>query len=185
MPEPRKSSAGARANVVSMDRAQRDIERLRRQKKDPPPMEPRGPNKVFAGQWSPDMYGMPSDPDCECPVQPIGFEGAIKYLIDSMGQFRAVKASDFNQVGIQDLFSAFPEYPKWMHPRWSKPVTDKKGTVIKPSEIVSFEADDIKETLFRACARMGFFSPNDKMRGRGAWTFRSGNLVYHAGERLW
>jgi hypothetical protein len=64
-------------------------------------------------------------------------------------------------------------------------VLNKKGEVIKPSEIVSFEADDIKETFFRACARKGFFSPNDKMRGRGAWTFRSGNLVYHSGDALW
>jgi len=180
-----KRTAGARANVVSMDKAAREIERLRKQRKDPPPMEPRGPNKVLAGQWQPDMYGMPSDPDCDCPVEPIGFEGAYKYLIDSMGQFRAVKAADFNQVGIQDLFSATPEYPKWMHPRWSKPVLNRKGEVIKPSEIVSFEADDIKETFFRACARKGFFSPNDKMRGRGAWTFRSGNLVYHSGNALW
>jgi hypothetical protein len=168
-----------------MDKAAREIERQRKERQDLPPMEPRGPNKVIAGKWQPDLYGMPSDPGCECPVEPIGFEGEYKYVIDSMGQFRARKAADFNQVGIQDLFSATPNYPKWMHPRWSKPVVDKKGIVTKPAEIVSFEADDIKETLFRACARKGFFSPNDKMRGRGAWTFRSGSLVYHAGNCLW
>jgi hypothetical protein len=50
---------------------------------------------------------------------------------------------------------------------------DKTARIIKPSEIVSFEADDIKEILFLACSRKGFFSPNDKMRGRGAWTFRN------------
>jgi hypothetical protein len=32
----------------------------------------------------------------------------------------------------------------------------------------------------------GFFSPNDKMRGRGAWTLpRRNQLVYHAGDELW
>lgn len=185
MADPKKTTAGNRANVVSMDKAAREIERQRKMRRDPPPMEPRGPNKVVAGQWTPDLYGMPSDPECECPVTPVGFEGSYLYVIDSMGQFRALKAADFNQVGIQHLFADAPNYPKWMCPRWSKPVTDKKGVVTKPSEIVSFEADDIKEILFRACARMGFFSPNDKMRGRGAWTLRSGALLYHAGNAIW
>ncbi|KPG01801.1 hypothetical protein IP86_03050 [Rhodopseudomonas sp. AAP120] len=185
MADPKKTSAGNRANVVSMDRAAREIERQKKMRRDTPPMEPRGPNKVLAGQWTPDLYGMPSDPECESPVMPIGFEGAYKYVIDSMGQFRVMKAADFNQVGIQDLYSDTPNYPKWMCPRWSKPVVDKKGVVTKPAEIVSFEADDIKEILFQACARMGFFSPNDKMRGRGAWTLRSGALVYHAGNAIW
>lgn len=185
MADTKKTAAGNRANVVSMDKAAREIERQRKMRRDPPPMEPRGPNKVHAGQWTPDLYGMPSDPECESPVTPIGFEGSYKYVIDSMGQFRAMKAADFNQVGIQDIYSDAPNYPKWMCPRWSKPVVDKKGIVTKPSEIVSFEADDIKEILFQACARQGFFSPNDKMRGRGAWTLRSGALVYHAGNAIW
>jgi hypothetical protein len=174
------------SNVVQMDKKAREIERLRKQRADPPPMEPRGGDKnVFAGQWSPDLYGMPSDKGCECPVEPIGYEGDLFYFIDSRGQFRAIKAEKLNQVGIQDLFSSAPNYPKWMCPRWSKPVVDKKGVITKPSEIVSFEADDIKEILFLACSRKGFFSPNDKMRGRGAWTYRGGNVIYHAGDELW
>lgn len=179
-------SKSPKSNVVSMDKAARDLERQRKSRKDPPPMTPRGPGEVLAGQWTPDMYGMPSDPECECPVEPIGFEGAYKYVIDSSGQFRAMKAADFNQVGIQDLFSATPNYPKWMRPRWHVPkgVDDATGKPHKPM-IKSFEADQIKEDFFRACARKGFFSPNDKMRGRGAWTFRSGNLVYHSGDALW
>ncbi|MDN3278796.1 hypothetical protein QWJ07_31355 [Frankia sp. RB7] len=174
------------ANVVQMGKAQRQLERQRRSREDTPPMEARGPNNVLAGQWSPDIFGMPSDPGCACPVECIGFEGAYKYVIDSSGQFRAMKAADFNQVGIQDLFSATPNYPKWMRPRWFVPkgVDEHTGKPHKP-QIKSFEADQIKEDFFRACARKGFFSPNDKMRGRGAWTFRSGNLVYHSGDALW
>lgn len=179
-------SKGTRANVISMNKKARDVERLRKAMKDPQPMTPRGPNETLAGQWSPDMYGMPSDPECQCPVEPIGFEGPYKYVIDSSGQFRVMKAADFNQVGIQDLFSATPNYPKWMRPRWHAPkgVDDATGKPHKPM-IKSFEADQIKEDFFRACARKGFFSPNDKMRGRGAWTFNSGNLVYHSGDALW
>jgi hypothetical protein len=176
---------GARANVVAMGKADDELAAQRQWKLDTAPMDPRGPDHVAAGQWKADLWGMPADAGCECPVEPIGFEGGIKYFIDSMGQFRAIKAAELNQVGIQDLFSAAPNYPKWMCPRWSKPVVDKKGIITKPSEIVSFEADDIKEILFRACARKGFFSPSDKMRGRGAWTLRSGQIVYHAGDSLW
>ncbi|MFT4115437.1 hypothetical protein [Bradyrhizobium sp.] len=175
-----------KGNVVQMAKAQRELDRQRKSREDTTPMTPRGPNEVLAGQWSADMYGMPSDPGCECPVECIGFEGAYKYVIDSSGQFRAMKAADFNQVGIQDLFSATPNYPKWMRPRWHLPkgIDETTGKPHKPI-IKSFEADQIKEDFFRACARKGFFSPNDKMRGRGAWTFRSGNLVYHSGDALW
>jgi hypothetical protein len=183
---PNKTAAGNRANIVSMAKAQRELERQRKSRQDPAPMEPRGPSEVLAGQWNADMFGMPSDPECECPVEPIGFEGGYKYVIDSSGQFRAMKAADFNQVGIQDLFSATPNYPKWMKPRWRVPkgIDEHTGKPHKPV-IESFQADEIKEVFFRACARKGFFSPNDKMRGRGAWTFRSGNLVYHSGDALW
>lgn len=182
-----KTSRGQRANVVQMDRAQREIERLRKFAADTPPMVPRGPNKILAGQWNRDAFGLPSDPGCECPVEPIGFEGGQFYFVDSRGQFRALTADKINQSGIQDLFAAFPNYPKWMHPRWgkAKPGTNPEtGEPYKP-QIESFKADDIKETLFRACAIKGFFSPADRMRGRGGWTLRSGNVVYHAGDRLW
>lgn len=189
-----KKDHGNRLNVVAFDRAAEDAELQREWQRDTEPMVPRGPNKVLAGQWTKDIWGMPSDPGCECPVEPIGFEGGLFYFIDSRGQFRAMRAGDLNQVGIQDLFSATPNYPKWMCPRWAEiedeeidPETNEK-TVKKKSKvwiIKSFQADEIKEILFRACSRKGFFSPSDRMRGRGAWTLRSGNIVYHTGDALW
>ena len=185
MSDTTKTTAGQRANVVAFSAAEREIRKLREQQnRDPLPFLPR--NGVHPGHWQPDLFGMPMDPGCESPVQPIGYEGDLYYFIDSRGQFRALKAEKINQVGIQDLFSATPNYPKFIHPRFSKPVFAKDGkTIVKESEIVSFEADDIKEMLFLACSRKGFFSPENKMRGRGSWTFKSGNLVYHAGDCLW
>jgi hypothetical protein len=184
---PKKS--GAAKNVVAFTAAERELNAQRKRRTvplDPPPMVPRGTESVPAGHWRPDLLtGMPADEGCECPVEPIGFEGDLFYFIDSRGQFRSLKAEKVNQVGIQDLFAATPNYPKWMCPRYSKPVMSKDGKhVIKESEIVSFEADDIKEALFLACSRKGFFSPNDKMRGRGSWTFRRNQLVYHCGDEL-
>lgn len=181
-----KNRRGNRINVVSFDKAADDVETQKAWKLDTEPMTPRGVNKVIAGKWTPDLWGMPSDPGCECPVQPIGFEGGVKYLIDSMGQFRAMKAADINQAGVQDLFSAAPNYPKWMHPRWgSEKYRDEDGHEKTRPVIKSFEVDKVKETLFQACARKGFFSPSDRMRGRGAWTLKNGNICYHAGDAVW
>lgn len=170
-----------------MDKAQREIERQRKFAADTAPLVPRGPNSIFAGKWNKDFLGMPSDPGCECPVEPIGFEGANFYFIDSRGQFRSMTADKINQSGIQDLFSAAPNYPKWMCPRWGKAKSGIDPETGKPytPPIASFQADDIKEILFRACSIKGFFSPADKMRGRGGWKMRGGQLVYHAGDRLW
>jgi hypothetical protein len=177
-------------NVVILGAADREVHAQKKARKlpnDPPPFMARGKDNVPAGHWRPDLItAMPSDPGCECPVEPIGFEGDLFYFIDSRGQFRALKAEKINQVGIQDLFAATPNYPKWMCPRYSKPVMSKDGKhIIKESEIVSFEADDIKEALFLACSRKGFFAPDDKMRGRGAWTLRKNQVIYHAGDELW
>lgn len=183
----KKRTGGASANVVQMDKAAREIERQRKFRADPPPLTPRGANKVLAGQWTRGLDGMPTDPGCECPVEPIGFEGGNFYFIDSRGQFRSMTADKVNQSGIQDLFAAAPNYPKWMHPRWGKAkqgVDPDTGEPYKPP-IASFQADDIKETLFKACAYRGFFSPADKMRGRGGWTMAGGQFAYHAGDRLW
>ncbi|MGX9389773.1 hypothetical protein ACWX0K_10895 [Nitrobacteraceae bacterium UC4446_H13] len=182
-----KNTRGQRANVVSMDKAARELARQRKFRDDPPPLTPRGPNRVLAGQWQRGLDGMPTDPGCECPVEPIGFEGGTFYFIDSRGQFRAMKAADINQSGIQDLFAACPNYPKWMHPRWGRAkqgVDPETGEPYKPP-IASFQADDIKETLFKACAYRGFFSPANKMRGRGGWIMRGGQIAYHAGDRIW
>ena len=183
-----KTSRGNAANVVQLDKERRAIERQRKFRDDPPPLTARGPDKILAGQWTRGLDGMPTDPGCECPVEPIGFEGGNFYFIDSRGQFRSMTADKVNQSGIQDLFAAAPNYPKWMHPRWGKAKEKKDpetGEKIVTIPIESFQADHIKETLFKACAYRGFFSPADKMRGRGGWTMRGGQLVYHAGDRLW
>ncbi|EKS26699.1 Uncharacterised protein [Afipia felis] len=187
MADNKKNTRGASANVVQMDKAAREIERQRKFRADPPPLTPRGLNKVLAGQWTRGLDGMPTDQGCECPVEPIGFEGGNFYFIDSRGQFRSMTADKVNQSGIQDLFAVAPNYPKWMHPRWGKAksgVDPETGEPYKPP-IASFQADEIKETLFKACAYRGFFSPADKMRGRGGWTMAGGQFVYHAGDRLW
>lgn len=165
-------------NVVSIADAARNLARKRRGRDDPPPHEARGPNKdVPAAQWTPNDVGLPRE--AECPVQPIGHGAGLYYLIDSAGEFRGEPASFFTHAGIQDVFAATPNYPKWAWPRFgrSKPPL--------PPPIESFKDDAVRDALFLACTRRGLFSPTDKLRGRGMWLERGGGLVYHAGAELW
>src|SRR5438067_870048 len=105
----------AERNVVSMDDAERKLRR-KRPRVDPPPLTPR--NDVLAGQWTEDELGLPVED--ECPVQCIGHGGGLYHLIDSAGEFRSEPASFFTHAGIQDLFAATPNYPKWAWPRFGK-----------------------------------------------------------------
>jgi hypothetical protein len=184
--------SGVRA--VTAD-AMRDLARQNRRRDDPPPLQPRGENRdVKAGKWTPDINGMPrEDP---CPVRMLGVEGALFHLIDSNDQFRSFKAADFSHSGIQDLFAACPNYPEWAWPRTQrgkKIVEDGEEELEEdgarkprpPPKIESFKDDDVRKSLFRWASRMGLFSPNDRLRGRGAWRMRGGQLLYHAGEDLW
>jgi hypothetical protein len=154
--------------------------RKRRSDRNPPPDIPRA--GAAAGKWTPNELGLPVEDSC--PVQPIGFDGDKFYVIDAAGQFRGLTANQFNQAGIQDLFAPLDNFPKWAWPRYGKPPM-KAGKPIGPAPIKSFQADDVKEALFGACRELGQFSPTDRVRGRGAWALRNGQLIYHAGNKLW
>jgi hypothetical protein len=186
MPKPSdRDPPGRAAVVVSIVDAQRDLAKQRRRRADPPAAEPRGDAKIKPGKWSANNLGLPAEKGCECPVIPLGFEGALYHLIDSSGQFRSLAPSDFSHAGIQSLFAGCPNYPQWAWPRYGRAPATKEGEAPKPAPIKSFEDDAVRQALFRACDRKGMFSPTDKLRGRGSWMLRGGGLVYHAGEDLW
>lgn len=181
---------GKAALVVADSDAERRLARAKRERNDPSPGEPRGPDKnIFAGQhhdsrgddnrgWTANSLGLPNED--ECPVQCLGVEGNLYHLIDSAGQFRSVTKSDLNGAGLQDLFALYPNYPMWMCPHVRE---TRKGS--GKYYIDNFEEKHVRRMLFQACARRGLFSPSDKMRGRGMWTFRGGQAVYHSGDALW
>lgn len=161
----------------------RDVMRAARRRLDPPPAESR--NGAPPGRWSEDELGLPKEDPC--PVIPLGIDGPRYHFLDSARQYRAITASSFNHAGIQDLFAAAPNWPEWAFPRYGKARSvkgaDGKSTTIFPIE--SFKDDAVRKTLFRACERKNLFSPENKMRGRGAWKFRDGAIYYHAGEEIW
>ena len=163
----------------------RELARRRRQRDDPPPANPRGQGAVTAlpGKWTPDALGLPTEDPC--PVQPLGIEGDLFHLVDSAGQFRSMAASDFSHSGIQSLFAATPNWPQWAWPRYGRAPKSEPGDPPAPPPIKSFEDDAVRQALFLACSRRGLFSPQNRLRGRGAWRLKGGGLVYHAGEELW
>lgn len=183
---PPKSATGNAANVVAMDDAERAL-KARKRPFDPPPKMARNgvaPPK-FPGQppnWTPNDLGLPTE--VPCPVEPLGFEGGLYHFIDSARSFRSMKASDLTHAGIQDLFFMTPNYPAWAWPRFGKGGKNESGEELPPP-IKSFDDDAVRQALMLACGLQGQFSPQDKLRGRGAWRLRGGQLVYHAGEALW
>jgi len=171
---------GKAAVAASISDARRKLER-RKKFADPAPDQARG--GALPGKWTPNALGMPvEDP---CPVVPLGREGPLYHLMDSAGQFRSFTASDFSHSGIQDLFARAPNWPKWCAPRYGRAPAAKDGEAAKAPPIKSFQDDDIREMLMKACSEVGQFSADNKLRGRGAWRLRDGSLIYHAGEELW
>jgi hypothetical protein len=159
----------------------RQAAREQRWRQDPEPMARRG--GAAPGKWNENALGLPvEDP---CPVVPLGIAGDVYWFLDSACQLRQFRAGQLNHAGIQDLFAAYPNWVEWAFPRWSKPKVDSEGEIVEPPVIQSFKDDDVRKAMFRACERMGIFSPEQKLRGRGMWKRHDGTLVYHAGEELW
>ncbi|MBI5112886.1 MAG: hypothetical protein HZA68_13035 [Rhodovulum sp.] len=184
--EPKKAAppAGLSAVVVPIADATRGIARQRRNRRaDPPPADKRGEPPTLPGRWTPNHLGLPREEPC--PVEPLGIEGGLYHLIDTARQLRSYKASDFSHAGIQSLFSGAPNYPQWAWPRYGRAPKAEPGEAPPPPPIKSFDDDAVRQALFLACDRKGLFSPAERMRGRGAWSLKGGQLVYHAGEDLW
>src|SRR5262249_55271596 len=57
----------------------------------------------------------------------------------------------------------------------------KKG---KPREVYGVENERATAELMAACKVMGFWSPDDHVRGLGAWVGTDGDLVLHRGDHV-
>lgn len=132
---------------------------------------------VGAGCWP----GHPSDRlPPGCPVVPLGKDGDLTYFIDTLGQLRIVNAHKWGKKILMDLFAEVPNFVIWAWPRFGK--SDKNG--VHP--ISGVDVDAATACLLKAAAARGLFSPQDRVRGRGAWLHPlTGELVWHSGAQLW
>lgn len=135
---------------------------------------------VEPGHWR-DMHlsfktGLPTN----CPVTPLGklatLSGTTYFFLDTLGEV-AVLSENAGKGNIASLFSGRPKYLPWAWPRLAK---SGKGWVVK-----GWEADEARNDLFAACAYMGTFDLEDRVRGRGAWRDDAGGLIFHAGDAIW
>lgn len=148
---------------------------------DPEPDLPRtyrvgGKDQEFlTGEWP---GGPVSRLPPNLPVVPLGVDGKKSYFIDTIGQLL-----DFDGLKRADLFTLFRRYPNTLvfwWPRYAAPKGKKGG----PRVINGIEAEDAIQCLEKAAADRGLFSTADKVRGRGAWEDDHGQLIWHAGDRL-
>lgn len=110
----------------------------------------------------------------DCPVRALGVLGSTQYLLDIHGQLRAVGKAD-----IQAILSLFGNR---QHLLWRRYPRFAKGSTTPIPQ--AFDQGRAASDIFAACADKGLFSPEGAVRGVGAWADDDGNLIYHAGDRL-
>ncbi len=115
-----------------------------------------------------------------CPVVPLGSNGAAFFFLNTLGQVHVLKDSASGKGPIDALFQGRPQYLEWAWPRLAAPKHKSDPWTVK-----GYEADECRRDLFAACAYKGTFELEDRVRGRGAWPHDDGSLIYHAGDGVW
>lgn len=139
---------------------------------DEEPMEP--------GAWEREGYkdsrnGLPPN----CPVIPLGKDGAVCYLLDTMGAVAELDARSSGKGPIGYIFGGRSRYLEWAWPRFGR--KPKNG----PPPVTGWDADNARQALVDACTWTGYFALEDQVRGRGAWRDDDDNLIFHAGDQVY
>lgn len=139
---------------------------VRRFNGDPKPGSPRG--DMAPGGWHPDALGLPPD----CPITPLGYDGALNWCLDPVGQLVAY-TEPYGKAATLTLFRGRDNFLKWAWPRYGK-----------DTNVDSWKNDDVAAAIVAACTAKGAWSQVEKVRGRGTWLGRNGELVVHVGNKL-
>lgn len=184
--DPINAIANALPTFEDEDEQVRDLT-LRQQAQLDPPMG--GPmnlavgddpeDMVEPGEWRDRHLSYPTSLPLNCPVTPLGklatLSGTTYFFLDTLGEV-AVLAENAGKGNIASLFSGRPNFLPWAWPR--------RGKVGKGWGVTGWDADVSRNDLFAACAYMGTFELEDRVRGRGAWRDEAGGLIYHAGDAI-
>lgn len=114
----------------------------------------------------------------DCPVKPLGVNGATYYYLDVHGQLRGLGKHDAQAILM--LFGRLIPQLCWHFPQWSKD-PDTGDLRRKPGR---FDQTTAAMDMIAACSERGLFDPEGAVRGTGAWSDDDGQLVYHLGDRL-
>jgi hypothetical protein len=108
----------------------------------------------------------------QCPIEPVGFDGVTYYLIDCKHQLLGIKPRD---LGRQMLFAAVGDRA-WLSEHYPRFRAGKR--------VEGYAAEKASDDLMAACHLMGHWSPDQQIRGRGAWRGEDGDLILHRGDHL-
>jgi hypothetical protein len=124
---------------------------------------------------APETPRRPHSLPADCPVVPLGTKGRSYYYLDALGQLDELAARDHTKLNLIALFSPRADYlAQW------KPRVNRDGV---PTG--DFAAEQVALALMRACSELGVWSPAARVRGRGAWLGRDGDLILHLGDALY
>ena len=116
--------------------------------------------------------------DDQAPVKPLGLQGGNFYYIDANGQLRILSEQKHSRPGIASLFGKKNHLLRDYWPRWRWNKTEKDW------ELVGWDLDKAMLALMAACSHRGVFTPDGRVRERGAWRADDGGLVLHCGDQL-
>lgn len=115
----------------------------------------------------------------DCPVVPLGKLGDVHHYLDANRQLVGLKAEKHGRLALLGLFG---ERPEWAVQHWPRKAQDKRtGEWI----VTGFRPEECAMDLMAACAGRGLWSPFQRVRGAGAWAGEDGELVLHAGGRVY
>jgi len=108
-----------------------------------------------------------------CPIVPLGIRGEIHYYLDERGQIRALEPKGHSRLAIQSMLGRKSDLVFKFWPR-----KNPKGAV------VGWHPEDAAKDLMQASARQGIWNVMERVRGPGAWAGAGGELILHAGDRV-
>jgi hypothetical protein len=113
-----------------------------------------------------------------CPVVPLGIHGDLVFYLDELRQLRDLKAEKHSRLNVQALFGRQSDllYVYWPRKAQNKTTGAWETTAWRP-ELAA-------EALMGAAADKGVWSPQDRVRGAGAWIGPDGELVWHCGNKI-
>lgn len=112
----------------------------------------------------------------DCPVVPLGIHEDTAYYLDELRQLRPLKAEKHSRLNIQALFGRESDR---LYDYWPRMTQDKDTGEWR---VTGWRPELAAEALMDAAARKGVWSPQERVRGAGAWTGADGELVWHCGD---
>jgi hypothetical protein len=112
----------------------------------------------------------------DCPYVPLGYDETSYYVISRNQIVRQLKERDLSR----NMMVSIAGEP-WLEQRYPRTRKKKRGADL---EVYGIAAEKAAAELMAACSVMGYWSPDDHIRGLGAWIGADGDLVLHRGDHL-